>query len=231
MSSHFLSESENVVSGCNIPRALTSPKSSDKDSVLRSPSTNLFNTNSKSPSIIDLSAIGSVSPSFINLCDSVADANSLCVDQPASPAPEEIPEERLAREERESQELAWQLMQQDNMEMYNLQLQYMQENANQLDNDDFQLIQSFMHEAGQQITLGVPPAAGGEEVQSEGGEQEETEEDSDTSNWDYERLLQLGQQLGGKGEPLLTCLEIYTYCMRVSVCAGRCENGALAPQV
>jgi hypothetical protein len=122
-------------------------------------------------------------------------------------------------------------MQQDNMEMYNLQLQYMQENANQLDNDDFQLIQSFMHEAGQQITLGVPPAADGEEVQSDGGEQEETEEDSDTSNWDYERLLQLGQQLGGKGEPLLMCLDIYTYCMRVFVCAGRCENGALAPQV
>jgi hypothetical protein len=117
---------------------------------------------------------------------------------------QETDAQRLEREERESQQLAWELMQQDNMEMYNMQLQFMQENAGELSEEDLALMQSLVAEAARPPAVALTRAsAGREEGDEEEGEEEEGEgegnlDDSDASNWDYDRLLQLGAEIGGK---------------------------------
>ncbi|KAJ1421188.1 hypothetical protein B484DRAFT_452833 [Ochromonadaceae sp. CCMP2298] len=106
-----------------------------------------------------------------------------------SPGPiEETVEQRRQREDRESEALAWELMQQENQEVYNMQLQFMQENAGTLSEEDLAVMQQLMNEAGRQ-----EPEE--EEEGEEGGEGEELD-DSDASNWSYDRLLTLGHRLG-----------------------------------
>ncbi|KAJ1399909.1 hypothetical protein B484DRAFT_406156 [Ochromonadaceae sp. CCMP2298] len=104
-----------------------------------------------------------------------------------SPGPiEETVEQRRQREDRESEALAWELMQQENHEVYNMQLQFMQENAGTLSEEDLAVMQ-LMNEAGRQEP---------EVEEEDGGEGEEELDDSDASNWSYDRLLTLGHRLG-----------------------------------
>lgn len=194
--SSFLSTSfdENNLSNSNVPSAFASPKASEKDFSLVIPSGLDSTIGLSSP--VNYQHPGDQNVSVIDLCSEGDDPNTSTATGEAVVAPgttEETPEERMAREERESEELAWQLMQQENMEMYNLQLQYMQQSADHIDDDDLQLMRALMNEAGQQVVM-TGPAPEGEGT----GEDEEEEEESDVSNWDYDRLLQLGQQIGGK---------------------------------
>lgn len=115
---------------------------------------------------------------------------------------------KLKEDEEASERLAWELMQQEQNELYNMQLQYIQAQAGNMSDDDFRALQQV---------LGVPAAAGsgaaGQDNDQEGeegddgeagdgeadGEEGEGEADDDDDNeeWDYERLLALGQALGG----------------------------------
>lgn len=188
--------SENVSGGSNIPFVLASPKGSVKDfSVIAPGSAGSFTLGSPNYSLEASTPALNASEGDIEEV-SVVD---LTESQGLPSEQEETLEERLAREERESQELAWQLMQQDNMDMYNMQIQFMQENADQLSEEDMLLMQALVRESGVPIALAGPPghAEEGEADGQEDGDGEELDE-SDSSNWDYERLLQLGQQLGGE---------------------------------
>lgn len=209
--SAFASEvdNENFLNESNIPAAFCSPKGSEKDFSLILP-------NSSDRSFKMSTPIGGTlfqDTSLVLHDDTNNSLNEAVLSdsetsEPAATEEGETLAQRLEREERESQELAWQLMQQDNMEMYNLQLQYMQQNANDLNDEDFQLMQALVNEAGQQVVQPLPvPAQAADGDDEEEGEGEDLNE-SDASNWDYERLLQLGQQLGGKQWAQATWLDM-----------------------
>lgn len=131
-----------------------------------------------------------------------------CTDTAATTVGVETTPERIAREERESQELVWELMRQDNQEVYSMQMQFMQENADHLSAEDFALIQSLVNESAQQNVL-VASRDGadgsnddddgeGEDNDGDGGGDEDNDgiDENDPNTWDYERLLALGRQMG-----------------------------------
>jgi hypothetical protein len=183
-------DNENFLNDSNIPAAFCSPKGSEKDFSLILPNSSDRSFKMSTPIGGTLFQDTSISLNDDQNNDSVAS-------EPTTTEEGETLAQRLEREERESQELAWQLMQQDNMEMYNLQLQYMQQNASDLNDEDYQLMQALVNEAGQQVVQPLPVPAQAAEGDEEGEGEGEDLNASDASNWDYERLLQLGQQLGG----------------------------------
>jgi hypothetical protein len=121
------------------------------------------------------------------------------------------------REERETQELIWELMRQEQMELYQLQMQFMQnqqQSAAQeggggegMNDEDMRAIQEAMRENNQIIATisrpqprrsqgGEGEGEGSEENSQEEEEDEDNEEEEEEEEWDYERLLALGQALG-----------------------------------
>lgn len=101
-------------------------------------------------------------------------------------------EERLNEELRASELLAWEMMRADNMETYEMQVNYMrelEENNNELISaEDFAAIQLAINEAGNHNNTIYED----EEQQ----QYDDNDEDDDDNNWDYERLLELGQVIG-----------------------------------
>lgn len=192
-------DSENCLSEANI-QLISSPKLLNKDLSA------IYSNSSGDCSFQVSSPVGEYKLNDIPSCENIGSLNnssdplesniSTLDEEDGEAEPEETAEERIAREERESQELAWQLMQEDNMEVYNMQMQFMQENADQMSEEDLALIQAMIRESGQPQMVPVPIAAEAHEDEEEGSGDELNE--SDSSNWDYERLLQLGQQIGGK---------------------------------
>lgn len=196
-------DSENILCDTNIQQ-FCSPKVSEKDFSIYFPNSSDSRMQKLSSPINGLfehdNSIISIAESEIkNGAETTLDSSVVDVTPVAT---EETPQERMEREERESQELAWQLMQQDNLDMYNMQLQFMQQNAGDMSEEDLRVMQELMNESNQQV---LPTASGTGEENEEDGEEEEGDElnESDSSNWDYERLLQLGQQLGGNVSYLL----------------------------
>jgi hypothetical protein len=86
------------------------------------------------------------------------------------------------KEEEESEQLAWELMRQEQEELYNMQVQFIQNQAGTMSEEDYRALQSILNEN--------PPQQ--EDEHSVDSSQEEDE----TDDWDYDRLLALGQALG-----------------------------------
>lgn len=116
-------------------------------------------------------------------------------------------EERLRqqreKEERESQELIWQMLREEQMELYQLQLQFMQNAESEgLSEEDRRALQEAMRENNsviQHINQPRPqqPEADEQQAVDDGEDEEEAEdEEGEEEEWDYERLLALGQALG-----------------------------------
>lgn len=118
--------------------------------------------------------------------------------------------QRAEREERESEMLAWQMMQEENAEMYRLQMQFMQDNAEAMSEEDRLALEAAMEEASQQIIIpqvsSLQNTRGDDDGAAHSGGEEEEEEEENSEMWDYERLLQLGQEIGGKCCEIMPCL-------------------------
>jgi hypothetical protein len=97
----------------------------------------------------------------------------------------------IARQIEESERLAWELMQQDNRDAYNMQVEFMRENANDLDADTLAAIELAMEEERAHVIPDEQPV----EQQQEEGEGDEEEENSQP--WTYDQLLALGEAVGG----------------------------------
>ena len=97
--------------------------------------------------------------------------------------------ERIAREERESEQLAWEMMNQESQELYDLQMQFMRENTEGMNEEDRLALQMAIDEAG-----------GPAQQDQDGDNDEEDGEgaEDDVDNWDYDRLLELGHAIGGR---------------------------------
>ncbi len=113
----------------------------------------------------------------------------------------------------ESERLCWELLQQESMEAFNMQLEFIRENSAAMDSADLQALQQAMQEerAAHEMMVRLAQSnavrrhASGDETQEEDEEEEEGTEaqeeeanqEDDSGNWTYDRLLALGEALGG----------------------------------
>lgn len=107
---------------------------------------------------------------------------------------DETAEQRQQRECDESESLAWEMMREESMTAYRMQMDFMSSSSNEMSAEDREAVQLAMG--------GYDNGTSNEEVDDEvveEGEEEEEEEnqDSDVSQWDYDRLLALGEIIGG----------------------------------
>ncbi len=96
----------------------------------------------------------------------------------------------------ESERLAWELMQQDSLDAYRAQAEFLAQNTGAIDAEDLAAIELAMAEERSRIHVQV-------DVQEEDEENEETE---GSENWTYDQLLALGETLGGIS---VTAIELY----------------------
>jgi len=128
---------------------------------------------------------------------------------------DETNEERNKREQRESEILAWEMLRQESIELYQMQVDFMRENAGAMSEADMNALQMAINESGRpdmyyssQINnannLTQDNDDDADDASDDGNDQstESSEADideiEDPDNWDYERLLALGQVLGGR---------------------------------
>ena len=121
----------------------------------------------------------------------VNEESTVTIEDTTTAADEDISEEeRIRRDIEASERLAWELLRQETQETYEMQLQYMRENAEGMSQEDYEAISQLVTEESNHNQL---IAINNEE------ENEEEDGDNDTSdpdNWDYDRLLELGQAIG-----------------------------------
>ena len=122
--------------------------------------------------------------------------------------------DRITREQRESELLAWQMMQEESAELYQIQIRFMQEIAGDMSEEDVRALQDAINESGRLDLLSTRAAVNAvsavsntsnendsdhsnefDEDDENGNESSEVDDDPD--EWDYDRLLDIGQQLGG----------------------------------
>lgn len=108
-------------------------------------------------------------------------------------------EDRIQREIAESEALAWEMMRQENLEAHRIQMQFIRENAEHLSPEDILMMESIMAESGDSNALDDPAAQEGDDNSNNNDQEEVANPDrSDPDDWDYDRLLALGQMIGGK---------------------------------
>ncbi len=88
----------------------------------------------------------------------------------------------------ESERLAWELMQQDSLDAYRAQAEFLAQNTSGIDAEDLAAIELAMAEERSRIHV---------QVDAQEEEDEENEETEGSENWTYEQLLALGETLGG----------------------------------
>lgn len=108
----------------------------------------------------------------------------------------ETDEQRQQRECDVSELLAWEMMREESMTAYRMQMDFMSSSSNEMSAEDREAVQLAMGGYGDGTSN---EEEFNEEVAVQGGEEEEDDEnqDSDVSQWDYDRLLALGEIIGG----------------------------------
>jgi hypothetical protein len=101
---------------------------------------------------------------------------------------ENIPttEERIRNEIEESERLAWQLMEEESMRAYEMQIEFMRNNPDLFSQEEIQALNSVLQE-------NVVQEDGEEGEEEEEGEGDEEDEDA----WSYDRLLEIARVVGG----------------------------------
>lgn len=114
--------------------------------------------------------------------------SSTTVDNLSTSTPEaahlETEADRIRRMNDESERLAWELMQQESIDAYNYQLEFMRENSAALDPADLAALEQAMAE--ERRSIAVADAHDDVDIDEEPSEE-----------WSYEQLLALGQAVGG----------------------------------
>lgn len=110
-------------------------------------------------------------------------------------SPPESAEDKQRRETEESEQLAWAMMREESMTAYRMQMEFINSSGNEMSAEDLNAIQMAMG--------GGDELANGDEHGQDGGNDDESEDrdenqDSDVDQWDYDRLLALGDVIGGK---------------------------------
>ena len=105
--------------------------------------------------------------------------------------------ERQRRETQESEQLAWEMMREESISAYRMQLEFMNSSSDTMSADDLEAIQMAMREGD---------AFNTDEADGDDGEEDDQDEnqDSDVDAWDYDRLLALEDQMGGNDNDLIS---------------------------
>lgn len=203
MSSFIPVEDENSMCSTNLPKALSNDSLKSMTPALKEHNRSSLST----PSFRNFST-----PAVSEVTESPFSENFLRklggTSLPATPAGddedegnkqdnnEETEEERRIREEKESELLVWELMRQQDAEMAELQMQFMQENAGEMSEEDYNAMQQIINETPQ---YQAPTPSSGDNGEGENEEEDDNgNESDDPDNWDYERLLEIGQAIGGE---------------------------------
>ena len=104
------------------------------------------------------------------------------------------------RENAESEQLAWEMMREESMSAYRMQMDFINSSSNEMSAEDLEAIQMAMGGGNGFADIHQDEAG---EVDEDGDGQDQDEEqdenqDSDIDQWDYDRLLALGEVIGGK---------------------------------
>lgn len=140
----------------------------------------------------------SVIPSILDqsITESSFEESNSGLGTPIAKSPEQREEssaERRKREEEESERLAWQMMEEESMEAYRMQMDYIRQNASNINTEDFNLIEQIINDGHPQNE----GAAEDNEDEEATGEQVNQSNVSDPDSWGYDRLLAIGNILGG----------------------------------
>lgn len=116
----------------------------------------------------------------------------------------ETEQERIQREIEESERLCWEMMQQESMEAYNMQVNYMRENSEGMSEEDRATLELILQQENQQVQQLQQQQnhnfddGEGEEGEYDGQQQDQQNEglDENSENWDYDQLLALGEAIG-----------------------------------
>ena len=195
---------ESVNSSCSLNTVILTPATKDidcdptvqsKDNDDPTPSSDSF-IRKRSPlsdeySINDINKINNddtVTTTALNDDSTVTDDCAVIVEEVTTE--ENISEEeRVRRDIEASERLAWELLRQESQETYEMQLQYMRENAGGMSQEDYEAISQLVTEESNHNQF-----VANNEVENE--EENDDNDNSDPDNWDYERLLALGQAIG-----------------------------------
>jgi hypothetical protein len=123
-------------------------------------------------------------------------ADTECSDSPTAPPPTDMSSaEKRQQEQDESERLAWQLMEEESMNAYQMQVDYMRANPDLFSEDDLRAVGAVLQQQGG----GGEEESGSEFDDEEEGEGEEGGVQEDNSQeWTYEQLLELGNTIGGE---------------------------------
>ena len=100
-------------------------------------------------------------------------------------------EERRLKEEEESERLAWELMQEESMNAYQMQVDYIKANSANMTNEDLEALQSILGQEPQMNTNNQH-----DPNDSNVEEEDEEEGDVDLDALNYDQLLALGEHIG-----------------------------------
>ena len=135
--------------------------------------------------IIASSPLGATKTPTINQADDDKILINTSTTSAKRPLEESSPEvsstEKRLKEQEESERLAWQLMQEESMNAYQMQVDYMRANPELFSEEDMAALGAVLQEPHQ----------------NDDEEDDEVEED-DSAEWTYEQLLELGQSIGGR---------------------------------
>ena len=132
--------------------------------------------------------------SHIRRSEDEVSVTMLSVDEDESKSTvDETAEQRQQRECDESELLAWEMMREESMTAYRMQMDFMSSSSNEMSAEDREAVQLAM--GG--YDNGTSNEEIDDEVAEEGEEEEDENQDSDVSQWDYDRLLALGEIIGG----------------------------------
>ena len=103
--------------------------------------------------------------------------------------------ERRQKEEKESEELAWRLMEEESMRAYEMQIEYMNNNPQLFSQEELQAFNSLLHE-----NIRAESEEDIEQQQQQQHEEEEgdEEEEDNSEAWTYDNLLEIARLVGGK---------------------------------
>jgi hypothetical protein len=91
-----------------------------------------------------------------------------------------------------------------------MQVQFMRENVSGMSDEDIRALSEAINESGRPDLL-APAISNPSEDISEGEEELEEDDEDNPDHWDYDRLLQIGQEIGGTrfAFPFILCFIIY----------------------
>jgi hypothetical protein len=109
----------------------------------------------------------------------------------------ETDEQRIRRENEESERLCWEMMREESENAYRVQMEFINSSSNGMSAEDLEAIQMAMNHGNNFVPDEVDEERGDDD---EVYEEEKEQEQSDVDQWDYDRLLALSEEIGGKDE-------------------------------